>query len=197
MRLVALCLTTLMATSGQGLFAADEPTAFQLIEEGNQHVGVESKDKVVQIRSERSVGGVTPNIWYVVYYDPDARFRATEVKFGAGKKLDVKRPMRLLERMARDTASLDRDRLKVDSDRAIQIALEEPLLDKLTIKATELKLERAGGKGNGDESLPIWHVQLWAERLNRPNRTVDIGEVIISAEDGKVLESDLKIGRVD
>jgi hypothetical protein len=160
-------------------------------------VGVESKDKVVQIRSERSVGGVTPNIWYVVYYDPDARFRATEVKFGAGKKLDVKRPMRLLERMARDTASLDRDRLKVDSDRAIQIALAEPLLDKLTIKATELKLERAGGKGNGDESLPIWHVQLWAERLNRPNRTVDIGEVIISAEDGKVLESDLKIGRVD
>jgi hypothetical protein len=44
-----------------------EPTAFVLIEQGNDHVGIDSKDKVVQIRSERSVGGMVPNIWYIVY----------------------------------------------------------------------------------------------------------------------------------
>jgi hypothetical protein len=183
-----------------GVFGADEaaePTAFQLIEEGNQYVGIESKDRVVQIRSEKSVAGVTPNIWYVVYYDDDARFNATEVKFGAGKKLDVKRPMRLFEKMGGDDEALDRARLKVDSNQAIEIALKEPLLNGLTIKATQLKLERAGGKGEGDENLPIWRVELWAAKLNKPNRQVKLGEVILSAEDGKVIESDLKIGRVD
>lgn len=174
----------------------EEPTAFALIEQGNDHVGIESKDKVVQIRSERSVGGVVPNIWYIVYYDPDARFRATEVKFGAGRKLDVKRPTRLFEKVAGATSAMDRDRLQIDSNEAIAIALKEPMLERLTILATELKLERAGGKGGGDEALPVWRVQLWAERLNRPGRQVDIGEVIISAEDGKVLEADLRIRRV-
>jgi hypothetical protein len=173
-----------------------EATAFALIEQGNDHVGIESKDKVVQIRSERSVGGVVPNIWYIVYYDPDARFRATEVKFGAGRKLDVKRPTRLFERVGGATAAMDRDRLQIDSDEAIAIALKEPLLERLTILATELRLERAGSKGRGDEALPIWRVKLWAERLDRPGRQVDIGEVIISAEDGKVLEADLQIRRV-
>jgi hypothetical protein len=179
------------------VIAADETTAFQLIEEGNNYVSVEAKDRVVQIRSEKSVGGLSPNIWYVVYYDRDARFDATEVKFGAGKKLDVKRPMRLFEKMGGSDAALDRERLKVDSDQAIEIALKEPLLDRLTIKATELKLERAGGRGQGDERLPVWRVELWASKLKNPNRQVNIGEVFISAEDGKVLETDLKIKRVD
>src|SRR6266702_8675789 len=123
---------------------AADPTAFDLIKEGNRYVSEEAKDKVVQIRSEKSVGGLTPNIWYIVYYDPDASLKATEVKFGAGKKLSVKRPFRLLEPVTGDSSTLDKDKLKVDSDKAIQIALKEPMLDKLTIKATELKLVRAG-----------------------------------------------------
>jgi hypothetical protein len=120
-------LTMLAFTGVQGEERA-EPTAFALIDQGNDHVGIESKDKVVQIRSERSVGSVVPNIWYVVYYDPDARFRATEVKFGAGRKLDVKRPTRLFERVGGGTSAMDRARLKIDSDEAISIALKEPLL---------------------------------------------------------------------
>jgi hypothetical protein len=44
--------------------------------------------------------------------------------------------------------------LKIDSDEAIAIALKEPMLERLTILATELRLERAGGKGGGDEALP-------------------------------------------
>src|SRR2546430_11885473 len=136
---------------GAGLFGAwvqfacaAEMTAFQLIKEGNRYVSEEAKDKVVQIRSEKSVGGLAPTIWYIVYYDPDASLKATEVKFGAGKKLTVKRPFRLLEPVTGDTTALERDKMKVDSDRAIQIALKEPLLEKLTVRATELRLVRAG-----------------------------------------------------
>jgi hypothetical protein len=80
----------------QAALAAD-PTAFELIKLGDQYVGSQSQDKVVQIRSEKSVGTLTPNIWYVVYYDPDATLKAVEVKFGAGQKLDVSHPLRLLE----------------------------------------------------------------------------------------------------
>src|SRR5215468_1226146 len=76
---------------------AAEPTAFDLIKEANRYVGEQSKDKVVQIRSEKSVGSLTPNIWYIVLYDSTATLKAQEVKFGAGKMISVKRPMRLLE----------------------------------------------------------------------------------------------------
>ncbi len=72
---------------------AGEPTAYDLIRSGDQFVGVQSKDKIVQIRSEKSIGTLVPNIWYVVYYDPDATFKSVEVKFGAGQKLDVTPPM--------------------------------------------------------------------------------------------------------
>src|SRR5882672_9697830 len=76
--------------------AAKEMTAFELAKEGNRFVGEQSKDKVVQIRSDKSVGSLIPSIWYVVYYDPDATLKSVEVKFGAGQKMDVKRPARVL-----------------------------------------------------------------------------------------------------
>src|SRR5262245_8518003 len=47
---------------------AAEMTAFELAKEGNRYVGEQSKDKVVQIRSEKSVASMIPDIWYVVYY---------------------------------------------------------------------------------------------------------------------------------
>src|SRR5512136_652848 len=103
-----------------GLFSAllragaAEPTAFELIKEGNRHVGEEAKDRVVQIRSDKSIGTLIPNIWYVVYYDPDATAKATEVKFGAGKKLSVKRPARILEPISGKHKELPNDKLKID-----------------------------------------------------------------------------------
>src|SRR5687767_2880941 len=89
---------------------ADEPTAFDLIKEGNKYVGEHAKDKVVEIRSERSIGGLTPSIWYVVYYDHTASMKAAEVKFGGGKFMDLKRPFRLLERGRDREDPLDRDK---------------------------------------------------------------------------------------
>src|SRR5436190_22769133 len=65
---------------------AAEPTAFDLVKEGNRHLGEEAKGRVVQIRSEKSVGGLTPNIWFVVYYDPDATAKATEINSRRGRK---------------------------------------------------------------------------------------------------------------
>src|SRR5688572_20570908 len=177
-------LTRIAADEGK------EMTAFDLIKEGNRHVGEDAKDKVVQIRSEKSLGTLTPNIWYVVYYDADATAKATQVKFGSGAKLEVKRPTRLFELAGTSHLPLDREKLKVDSDRALEVATSEPLLKNVKLVASRLNLERW-------EEMPVWKVRLWAAKLRNPNRDADIGEVIVSAETGKVLRNELRIDRVD
>ena len=169
---------------------AGDPTAFELAKMGNQYVGVQSKDKVVQIRSEKSVGTLVPNIWYVIYYDPDATLKAVEVKFGAGQKMDVSHPLRLLEPVTGNDRTLDNAKLKVDSDQALKIAMAEPLLKNLTLKATQLWLQ------HGDQG-PEWKVKLWAAKLKNPNKDKDVGAVVISANDGSVVKSDLHPGSVD
>jgi len=178
---------------------AGEPTAFELVKEANRYVGEQAKDKLVQIHSEKSVGTLTPNIWWIVLYDATATMSASEVKFGAGKMLEVKRPFRLLEKSYGGDKMLDREKLKVDSDAAIKTATEEPLLKNLKITATQLKLEQSNdpalGLGAGGQG--IWKVRLWAQKLRNPSKDVDIGEVWISALDGKVVKTDLHINRVD
>lgn len=176
-------------TSISPLRAADT-TAFELIKEGNRYVSEEAKDKIVEIRSEKSVASLVPNIWYIIYYDADATFKATEVKFSAGKKDSVKRPGRVFE-MVSGNKPIDRTKLKIDSDLALATAKKEPLLDKLTLTNTQLKLDKDG------EGILIWKVRLWAAKIRRPADTTDIGEVHISAETGKVLKTDLHIDRVD
>ena len=188
-----LCLLAIGLVAFSLSSAAKEMTAFDLITEGNRYVGEQSKDRVVQVRSDKSLGSLTPAIWHVVYHDPDATLKAIEVKFGAGKKLDVSRPIRLLEPITKGDESLTRDQLKIDSDKAVEIASREPLLEKLTLKAARLILERR----SNDDSTPVWKVRLWAAKLKNPNDNVDVGEVVISAEDGKVLKSDLKPNKID
>jgi hypothetical protein len=185
-------LAALLLAGGLGQIAhTAEPTAFDLVKEGNRHLGEEAKGRVVQIRSEKSVGGLTPNIWYVVYYDPDATAKATEIKFAAGTKVSVKRPARVLEPITGSHHELPKEKLKIDSDKAIEIAKNEPLIKNLTLTNTELKLER----GEGEQ--PVWRVKFWAAKIRKPSDTVNIGELHLSAEDGKVVKNDLKPGRVD
>ena len=169
---------------------AAEATAFDLIKEGNRYVGEDSKDKVTQIRSEKSVGGLVPTIWFVVYYDADARMKATEVKFGAGKKMDVTRPFRLIER-ATGYMPMERAKLKTDSDEALKIAQKDPLLEKVKLTNSKMVLEKS------DDSRPVWKVTLWAEKSREPSKTVEIGTITILAEDGRVLLRDLSINRID
>lgn len=191
MRLRVLFLTAAVLTASIAWGRCGEMTALKLIKEANRYVGEQARDKVVQVRSEKSVGRLTPVIWYVVFYDPTATFKAVEVKFGAGKMLDVKRPFRVLEPIRGDHKPLDPAQLKIDSDEAIKIAAADPLLEDLTLKATSAKLERGPG------GAVVWKIRLWAAKLRNPNHQVDIGEVVILAENGEVLKRDLHIDRVD
>jgi len=169
---------------------ASETTALELIKIGDSYVGIQSKDKVVQIRSEKSVASLVPNIWYVVYYDPDATFKATEVKFEAGQKSDVSRPWRVFEQVNGDKDVLDRSKINVDSDKALRIAKSQPILANLNLKASQLWL------GHGDLG-PQWRVKLWAAKLAHPAENADVGVVVISATDGSIIKTDLHPNSVD
>jgi hypothetical protein len=172
------------------LARAGDVTAFQLIKEGNHYVGDQSKDRVVNIHSEKSVASLTPDIWYVVYYDPDATLKAVEVKFGAGQKMKVSHPLRLIEPVTGEDRVLDRSKLNVDSNRALDIAKSQPLLNNLTLRASQLWLL------HGDLG-PVWKVKLWAAKLEHPNHEADIGVVFISAADGSIVKTDLHPNSVD
>lgn len=179
---------SVMAVSTFNAAAKDE-TAYDLAKEGNKYVGEQAKDRVIQIRSEKSMGSTTPNIWFVVYRDETATMKSVEVKFGAGKMMEVKRPFRLLE-MGAKHQELDAKKLKIDSDKALAIALKEPILENLKITASELKLEP------GSDEQPTWKVSLWAAKL-KSSKDVKIGEVWLAAEDGKVIKIDITPKRVD
>jgi hypothetical protein len=166
-------------------------TALALAKEGNRYVGEQAKDKLVQIRSEKSVNGTTPSVWYVVFYDPTAALKATEVKFANGQMVDVKRPLRLLEATSDRSEPLDRSKIKIDSDKALQTALDQPALQNTKPTASELRLDR------GEANSPIWRVELWGPKANDSADDVSLGTVTISAEDGKVMKTDLKANKAD
>ncbi len=42
----------------------------------------------------------------------------------------------------------------------------------------------------------MWKVRIWAAKLSKPDASVDIGEIYISAETGQVVTSDLRINKV-
>lgn len=167
-------------------------SAFSLIKEGNRYVGEQAKDKVVQIRSEKSVNGVTPSTWYVVFYDSTAALKATEVKFANGKMVDVKRPLRLLEATSsKKSEPLDREKLRIDSDQALETALKESAVKEGNVTASEMRLER------GEGGIPTWRIEFWGAKGNDSKGDISLGTVSLSAEDGKVLQSDLKANRID
>jgi hypothetical protein len=95
-----------------------------------------------------------------------------------------------LELFNNDRYPLAPAKLKIDSDKAIKIATTQPLLAKLTLKATQLWLE------HGDDG-PQWRVKLWAAKLQNPSDNANIGTVILSATDGSVLKADLHPNSVE
>jgi hypothetical protein len=78
----------------------------------------------------------------------------------------------------------------VDSDQAIRIAKSQPVLSNLKLTATQLWLE------HGDNG-PQWRVKLWAARINNHDGDADIGIVILSANDGSLIDVDLHPNSVD
>jgi len=170
--------------------ALAEPTALELVKNGDDYVGVQSKDKILQIYSDKSVASLEPNVWYVVYYDPSVPFHSVQIKFGAGQEMDVSHPFHPFQLPAGVGDILDQSKIKVDSDRALEIAQSQPLLKGLTLRASKLTLENDG-------DMPVWKVELWAAKVHDSTKEANIGTVRVSADDGSVVKSDLDPSSAD
>ena len=164
--------------------ALADPTALNLGKKGNDYVGVQSKDKIVEIYSDKSVATLEPNVWYVVYYDPSVPLKTVEVKFGGGEEMDVSHPIHPFQMPAKMESVLDQSKLKVDSDRALNVATSQPVLKGLTLRASKMTLS------DTDNGM-VWRVELWAAKVGDSTKQANIGSVYISADDGSVVKSDL------
>jgi hypothetical protein len=173
-----------LATSRMALA---EPTALDLIKRGNDYVGIQSKDKVVQIYSDKSVASLQPNVWHVEYYDPSVLPRITQVKFEAGQETAVAHPMHPFTLPAKPEQILDLSKITVDSDRAAQIAAAQPLLKGLNLRYSKITLEKG-------DSVPEWKVELWSAKVSDPTKDANVGDVRVSATDGSIIQSNLHPG---
>jgi hypothetical protein len=182
-----LVLGTLLGLAATRMALAD-PTALDLIKKGDDFVGVQSKDKVIQIASEKSVATLEPNIWHITYFDPDSSFKTVEVEFGGGQQMGVSHPFRMFPAHATD--ELDLDKVEVDSDRALKIAAAQPLLKALTLRSAKMTLHTT------DDGV-VWDVELWAAKVGDSTKEADIGSVSISAADRSIVKSDLHPSNAD
>ena len=72
----------------------------------------------------------------------------------------------------------------------IWLAMKEPLLQNLNVRATQFWLEHAPGG-------PVWRIRFWAAKLKNPNQMADIGEMVLSAKTGEVVKNKLHPNSVD
>lgn len=168
--------------------ALADPTALELVKKADNYVGIQSKDKVLRIYSEKSAASLEPNIWHVVLFNPDTTFKSTDVKFGAGQEMEVTHPFAPIWSEPKDSDILDLSKITVDSPRALRIAASQPLLKGLDLRFSKMTLSRS------DYGV-IWKVELWSAKIATPGETVDVGTVSISATDGSVVHMDLHPGR--
>ena len=184
-------LTVSLVAAAQVFAGAAEKTAFELVKEGNRYVGEQSKNKIALLRSEKSIGSPEPNVWSIVYYDPLARNKAVEVKFGAGQMMSVKKGSRFFDFMSNGPRPMDLNDLKVDSNQALRIAMGQPLLKTVKVSASRLKLQVL------ETGEPVWFVSLWAPKLRDSTKDAEVAQTRINAKDGQVIETDIRLKRLD
>lgn len=155
-------------------------TAFALVKEGNQYLLARDKNRVTEIRSEISSNGLTPDVWYIDFFDSTTAFKSTEVKFVSGKVVGVTHPKHVLTAF-QGNKQMEWKRMKIDSDRALSIALKEPELKNLDIQAVQFSLDR--------EALgSTWKIRFWTPRLGKPGQASPIGEIHISGVSGEIFK---------
>jgi hypothetical protein len=164
--------------------AAAGTTAFDLAREGDKVIPPLAKDKLLRMQSEKSAVSLTPDVWHIDYLDPTVAFKTTEVTFVNGKVKEITRPKHVMDAFS-GSRQLSWRRLKINSDRALAIALKEPALKKVHLQATQFWLERTAQGAT-------WKIRFWAARKAEPLQSVQIGDVQLSAETGEVLKADLQ-----
>ena len=100
-----------------------------------------------------------------------------------GKMAEIRQPKHLLDSFS-GTKQLSWRKLKIDSDRALAIALAEPGLKKLELQSVQFWLERTVIGSS-------WRLRFWTNRLGKPGQQSEVGDLYISSGTGEILKRDL------
>jgi hypothetical protein len=188
-----LILGVILALTTAQLALADAPpapTAFEVAKKGNDYVGIESKDKVLRIYSDKSEASLEPGVWHVVYYDPNNFMKSLEVEFVGGQKTGASVMRHPFQMPASSHDIMAMSNITVNSDKALSIAQGQPAIKGITPKYSKMSLEK-------DDNGPTWQVELWAAKKDNPSKDVSIGKVWILATDGSVIKSDLRPDKIN
>jgi len=159
------------------------PTALQLAHLGNARVSERSSNQVVQITSSPAPLGSPPHEWRITYYDAKALYKAVEVIFENGQVARIHEPTRILKIFTPQAQKpFEFEKLKIDSDRALEIALAIPAKESVTVRSSELELQRGYG------GAPVWQVKLFGPGSVDATTDKPLGYAIILTEDGRVLK---------
>ena len=163
---------------------AGAPSVFALIKEANKDLDEICRDSIVEIRGDKSAGDAIPTKWHLVFFNPTAKLKATEFIFQSGRKISKTDPWRVLEVLRADNV-IPKAKLKIDSDAAFQIIATNQLMEGVTLKMSEVRLELKN-------ATPVWQIQLWAAKHRNPRDLADLGKIFISAETGDVIKNELQ-----
>ena len=160
------CLLALLLM--QTLCMARE-TAYEALRHLSSQRGQKTLEQVLELRGTE--GTPQPAAWKVLLGDPLARGGIREFEITQGKVLSERTPVAAgLD----DTATVDFQKLNLDSSGAFTLAEEEARKRKLGFDHVEYQLRRGS---NG----PEWILQLFAEGKGR------IGTLHIAADSGAIL----------
>ena len=160
-------------------------TALQLARQGNSYITERSRDKVLEIHSERMLLDSPTRRWHVVYYDPQAPRKSVEVRFEDGQMVRVREPGGILELLNSSTPKpLELDQVKIDSDEALRIALRLVASNAQGVRSCECDLERGYG------GAVVWKIRLYGLAPGQSSEA-SLGYATLLADDGRVLKETL------
>ena len=168
------------------------PTAFSALAVAQQYAPEGSQAKMLAIVGPRSKTSLTPTSWQFVYWNQGGWKNLKRITVTGGQVRDVREGIVEIGRRGvlryKEEQAFDPSRLKVDSDRALQVILKTGAAGKARLSTVLFELARMG-----EEREPSWEMRFYADRRGVE---ADIGKARVGAVSGKILELRLDPGRV-
>ncbi|WP_018290603.1 hypothetical protein [Verrucomicrobium sp. 3C] len=170
------------------------PTAFSALAVAQQYAPEQSQAKMLAIVGPRSQTSLTPTSWEFVYWNQGGWKNLKRITVVGGQVRDVRQGIVAMASLGvarlvryKESQAFDPNRLKVDSDRALQVILKTGAVGKARLSTVLFDLALMG-----EESEPSWEMRFYADRRGLE---ADIGVARVGAVSGKILELRLNPSR--
>ncbi len=167
------------------------PTAFSAMLVAQQYAPEGSQAKMLAIIGPRSRTALTPTTWEFLYWNQGGWKNLKRITVIGGQVRDVREGVVEIGRRGvfryKESQAFDPNRLKVDSDRALQVILKTGAVGKASLSTVLFELARSGEEGE-----PSWQMHFYADRRGIE---ADIGVARVGAVSGKILELRLNPSR--